>query len=125
MQMNLALIRSYLLRLTSGRGGSAPDPMADLSEYDPDIEGLRRKAERDGNLDWLRLSMESLILNPAGRIGAFGGQGFPYTERELETLFRHAYARLWPDRDLPDPAGVAAIDFVSMTDEEWDAIRGA
>lgn len=93
MRVSQSVIQNYIRRLTAGRGGSSLEPMKDLSQYDADILGLLRRAESDGNLEWLRLSFESLILNPKGRIGIFVGETYPYREDEMVILLSYAYKK--------------------------------
>jgi hypothetical protein len=120
--MNLELIKGYLRLLMMGRGMSAPDPMADLSKFDADLAEMRRRAEAEGNLEWLRLSIDALAARPEGRVQRFVGV-FPLRDAEVVTLLRHAHARLWPDQAMSAPGTEAPLEFVTMSDAEWDRLR--
>lgn len=124
MKIRKELIDGYLRLLTMGRAANAPDPMAEPGKIDADIRTMRRRALREGNLDWLRLSLEALINDPQGRISQFAGQRYPYDDRELVALFRRAYEMIWPDRPLCEPGDEADLEFADMSAEDWDAFTG-
>ncbi|EDZ46254.1 hypothetical protein RBY4I_1466 [Rhodobacterales bacterium Y4I] len=125
MKIRKELIAGYTRLLTMGRAVNAPDPMADLSQFDADIRAMHKRARNEGNLDWLRLALDSLIANPRGRIGQFAGQQYPFDEAELQALFRRAYGMIWPDQPLSEPGDEADLEFVDMSAEEWAAVTGA
>ncbi|MBY6055527.1 hypothetical protein [Leisingera daeponensis] len=125
MKIRKELIEGYTRLLTMGRAVSAPDPMADLSQFDADIRAMHKRAYKEGNLDWLRLALDSLIAGPEGRISQFAGQQYPFSDRELEALFRRAFGMIWPDQPLSEPGDEADLEFVEMSAEEWDAFTGA
>ncbi|AHD00356.1 hypothetical protein [Leisingera methylohalidivorans] len=124
MKIRKELIAGYTRLLTMGRAVNAPDPMADLAQFDADIRSMHKRAYKEGNLDWLRLALDSLIANPRGRIGQFAGQQYPFDEAELQALFRRAYGMIWPDQPLSEPGDEADLDFVEMSAEDWDAFTG-
>ncbi|WP_027259467.1 MULTISPECIES: hypothetical protein [Leisingera] len=124
MKIRKELIAGYLRLLTMGRAVNAPDPMADLAQFDADIRSMHKRAYKEGNLDWLRLALDSLIASPAGRIGQFAGQQYPFDDAELQALFRRAYGMIWPDQPLSEPGDEADLDFVEMSAEDWDAFTG-
>lgn len=125
MKMHRNKIREYLSALTTGAGASNPDPMAEMRNYYLDALAMRRDAEADGNLEWLRLSMDALIANPAGRIGQFAGQLYPFSEEELVQIFTYAYGIVWPDHELSEPGSELDLEFVVMSDEEWADLTSA
>jgi hypothetical protein len=119
MRMHRELIKHYLKKLTMGRGINNPDPLEDFSNFDGDINGMRRDALADGNLDWLRLSLDALIARPGGRIQDFAGQQYPFSDAELVALLSYAFARIWPDVPLSEPGEEADLEFVDMSNEDW------
>ena len=125
MKIRKELIEGYTRLLTMGRAVNAPDPMADLAQFDADIRAMHKRAHKEGNLDWLRLALDALIASPDGRIGQFAGQQYPFSGPELEALFRRAYGMIWPDQPLSEPGDEADLEFVEMSAEEWDAFTGA
>jgi hypothetical protein len=125
MKIHRELIKLYLKKLTMGGGINAPDPLADLSNFNADIRSMQREARADGNLDWLRLSMDALIANPRGRIQEFAGQQYPFSDTELVTLFTYAFQRIWPDIALSEPGAEADLEFVQMTNDEWAALTSS
>ncbi|NSY38568.1 hypothetical protein [Leisingera sp. ANG59] len=125
MKIRKELIEGYTRLLTMGRAVNAPDPMADLAQFDADIRAMHKRAHKEGNLDWLRLALDALIATPDGRIGQFAGQQYPFSDPELEALFRRAYGMIWPGQPLSEPGDEADLEFVEMSAEEWDAFTGA
>lgn len=125
MKIRKELIEGYTRLLTMGRAVNAPDPMADLAQFDADIRAMHKRAHKDGNLDWLRLALDSLVANPRGRIGQFAGQQYPFDDAELQALFRRAYETIWPDQPLSEPGNEAELEFVDMSAEDWAAFTGA
>lgn len=123
MKIQLELIKHYLRPLSMGRGVNEPDPMADLANFDADIREVGRRAAADDGLDWLRLAMESLILEPRGRVQAFVGEQYPLNDSEMVALLRRAHAQLFPGSTLPDAGDQAPVEFESMSDQEWALLR--
>lgn len=119
MKMNRELIKFYLQKVTMGRGVNADDPMSDVGNFKGDIRTMQSAAAAEGDLDWLRLSLDALIANPAGRIQDFAGMQYPFTDDELVELFTYAFQRIWPDETISAPGEEAVLEFVDMTDEEW------
>ena len=122
MKMHREMIKRYTRHLTSGMGVAEDDPMADLAQFDRDIHSMAAQARSEGNLDWLRLSLDALVANPGDRLRLFADFVYPFTEAELRTLFAYAFQQTWPDQELSEPGEEADLDFVGMSDEEWDAI---
>jgi len=123
MDIHRDLIKAYIRKLTLGRGSAAPDPFADITLFQNDVQTMKSAAERAGDLEWLRLSMDALIANPDGRIDQFVGQGYPFSDEEMVALLTYAYTTIWPDHEISEPGYEAPLDFVDMTDETWESIR--
>ena len=109
--------------MTDGRAVNGDDPVSNWSNFDADIESMRVQALRNGNMDWLRWSMDALIANPDDRIEQFKGFQYPFNKRELVELFTHAFQIIWPEEKISAPGEEVDIDFVDMTKEEWDILR--
>ncbi|KUP90606.1 hypothetical protein [Tritonibacter horizontis] len=124
MKIRKEMIAQYIRLLTTGRAVNAPDPMSDLSNFDADIRTMHKRAYQDGNLDWLRLALDALIADPSGRIEEFAGLQYPFDERDLVAIFRHAHEMIWPDRSLSEPGDEAELEFVDMSPEDWAAVSG-
>lgn len=122
MDLHRDLIKSYIRKMTIGRGSSESDPFTDITFFNNDIYTMKVAAEQAGDLEWLRLSMDALIANPRGRIGQFVEQGYPYSDEEMVTLFTYAYKQIWPERDISERGEEAQLNFVDMSDETWQSI---
>lgn len=119
MKVRKELIHSYLRNITNGRAVNMEDPMSDLSNFDADVRSMRRAVRLDNDENWLRLSMDALIANPAGRIEQFSGYQFPFNERELVELFTYAYKMIWPEEEISMPGQELDFEFVDMSKEDW------
>lgn len=121
------MIADYIRVLTCGRAGATPDPPTAIDALDADIRTLRRRAHRAGDLPWLRAAFFSLIADPDGRIDAFVGPQYPYSDAEMVALLRRAYATLWPAHALPadDDRWPIHIDTTPREDPRaaWDALK--
>ncbi len=124
MKVNAHLIDRYIWRLTNSAVASQDDPMEDLSDYEPEINDMLRSAREAGDEDILRLSIDALLANPAGRITDFNGGVYAYDEEDMVALLTHACAHAWPDAMRSLPGEEPQIEFVPMSDEEWAIRRG-
>lgn len=124
MKLRKELIAKYLRVLTQGRAGMLPNPMSDPANFDADIRTMSARAKRAGDLDWLRLSINSLLANPEGRIGQFAGLQYPYSDEDLGIILARAYEQIWPDRPRSEPGDELDIEFVDMSAEDWALFSG-
>lgn len=122
MKIHREMIKHYIQYMTSGIGVTEEFPMRELSNFDRDIFSMSAEASRDGNLDWLRLSLDSLIANPDGRIKLFLDYTYPFNDEEILNLFTYAFKKIWPDEEISGKGAELDLQFVSMTDEEWSRI---
>lgn len=124
MRMHHGTINSYLRYLTSMTFVDTPDPLADLEVFDSAIDAMAAAARRDGNLDMLRLALDSLVSEPEDRIDTFRGEGFPFTQDEVVTILAHALRRLWPDIPVSGPGEAVPVDFIRMSRADWERETG-
>lgn len=122
MKINSHVIEKYIWLLTNGVAASAEDPMAELDAYDREIEMMKKQAIEAGDEELLKMSIDSLLANPKGRIQRFNGQVYGFREDQMEELLAYAYSHAWPDEDRSLPGEGIDLEFVPMSDEEW-AIR--
>lgn len=122
MKINSHVIEKYIWLLTNGVAASAEDPMAELDAYDREIEMMKKQAIEAGDEALLRMSIDSLLANPKGRIQRFNGQVYGFREDQMEDLLAYAFSYAWPDADRSLPGEGIDLEFVPMSDEEW-AIR--
>lgn len=97
-----------------------------LNEYKRDVHDMKLHAITDGNLEWLKLSMASLLSKPKGkgRISSFTSLVYPYSEEELIELLTYAFNIIWPGELITQLSEINDIDFVNMTEEEWHKVSG-
>ncbi|PCJ07931.1 MAG: hypothetical protein COB16_09600 [Rhodobacteraceae bacterium] len=80
------------------------------------------QARAAGDEELLKMSFDSLLASPKGRIQQFNGQVYGYREDEMEELLAHVFSYAWPQEERSLPGEEIAIEFIPMSDEEW-AIR--
>ena len=119
MNLRKGMIADYLMYITSLTFVDPDDVTADMSVYDEAIQGMAGNARYDGNLESLRLALDSLIADPDGRLEQFYGSGYPFSEQELHEILRYAYQQIWPDEPFSKPGMAAPVEFVDMTRQEW------
>lgn len=119
MRISQSLIQSYLWDITMGRAANRDDPMQDLRGYDAEIDRMGERATEDGNDEWLMLAINSLLADPEGRVQPFVGQGYPFDERQMVSLLRYAFERLWPDMLPSEEGSPTRITIEPMSDEDW------
>lgn len=123
MRLRKGLIADYLMYITSLEFVNPGDVIEDMTVYDEAIDAMARNARYDNNLEALRLAIDSLIADPEGRLRMFYGSGYPFSDRELLSILRYAYQTIWPDAYLSGPGESVPIEFVEMTQSEWDAAQ--
>ena len=125
MRLRTGMIRDYLIYVTSIELEDVDDPMEDMSVYDSSIDAMAGAARREGNLDTLQLALDSLISNPAGRLRAFYGNGYPFSADQFVALLTHACERIWPGQPVSGPGEALPVEFVVMSKEDWNRETGA
>ena len=123
MRINRHVIERYLWVLTNGVAASATDPMGELDAYDREIALMVSLARGAGEEELLRISIDSLLANPRGRIGQFNGQVYGFREDQMEELLAYAFARAWPDAERSPPGEGIDLEFVPMSEEEWRVLQ--
>jgi len=119
------MVQHCLKPLTSGRGISESNPLADLRHFDTDIREVGRRAEEDGNSKWLSYAINALIVKPKGRIQSLAGQQYPFSDKEMVELLCYTYAKLWPEQTLANEDTMLEVEFESMSNEIWQHIRSS
>jgi hypothetical protein len=123
MNLRKGMIADYLMYITSLTFVDPEDVTEDMTVYDEAIEAMASNARYDGNLEYLRLAMDSLIADPEGRLEQFYGSGYPFSDQELHEILRYAYQEIWPDADISKPGMAVPVEFIDMTREEWENAR--
>lgn len=124
MKVNYYAVQKYLSWLTGGRAASNPDTIDEWETYEADMDAMIDEARKNGDEDLLRLSIDSLVASPEGRIDEFAGQVYGYSDDDLVDLFTYAFEYIWPDHAMSAPGYGPDFEFVPMSDEEWAARQG-
>lgn len=123
MRLRRGMISDYLMYVTSLEFVNPGDMTEDMSIYDEAIDAMARNAQYDGNLESLRLAIDSLLAGPEGRLEKFYGSGYPFSDRELLSILRYVYQTIWPDAYMSEPGEAVPVEFVEMTKADWDAAQ--
>ena len=124
MRMRLGTIKDYVAYVTSVQLVDVDDPLADMSVYHNAIDAMAAAARRDGALDMLQLALDSLVSEPAGRIRAFYGMGYPFSSGQLVAILTYACERIWPGQPVSEPGEAVPVDFVAVSREQWELEGG-
>lgn len=123
MLLRKEMIDEYLSYITSLVFVDPDDVTEDMSVYDDAIEAMAGNARYDENLEYLRLAMDFLIANPENNLEQFYGSGYPFSDRELHAILQYAYQSIWPDEPISEPGEAAPVQFVDMSEPDWNASR--
>lgn len=121
MRLRQGMIADYLAYITSIEIEDPEDVTEDMTIYDQPILSMAAMARSHGNLDKLQMAIDSLISDPDGRLPAFYGSGYPFTDEELIDILDYAYALIWPGEPLTGSGGGVPVEFVAMSEEQWNA----
>jgi len=124
MKVNSHVIEKYIWLITNGVAASAENPMDNLENFDREIEMMKKQAEAAGDEELLKMSLDSLIANPNGRIQKFNGQVFGFREDQMVELLTYVFHYVWLEEELSLPGDGVDLEFVSMSDEEWSIRQG-
>ena len=90
--------QNYFYRLNTGAGANQPDPMANINNFSPEVYGMWKRAEHRGEMETLCQVMAFYIVNPDGISSLVSPQGYPFSDSELQEIFKYAFKIIWPDR---------------------------
>lgn len=124
MKVNSHVIEKYIWLITNGVAASAENPMDNLENFDREIEMMKKQAEAAGDEELLKMSLDSLIANPNGRIQMFNGQVFGFRVDQMVELLTYVFRYVWPEEELSLPGDGVDLEFVPMSDEEWSIRQG-
>lgn len=123
MNIQKNMIERYLNFITSLTFTDPGDVTEDMELYDEAIEAMASFARMDDNLEYLRVALDSLIADPDGRLEQFYGTGHPFTDQELHEILRYAYQSIWPGEHISAPGTAVPVEFLDVSDEEWNVMR--
>ena len=83
---------------------------------------LRLAAEHQGDLPWLKLALEHVLLHPEQDWSELAGPRYPFNSREMVQMIDYIYKTIWPDAKLPDSRSRPRnVELVPMSFEECAA----
>lgn len=123
MKISSTMVAEYLGIISSVAPDNQDEPLEDMEQYHDGIDSMATFAQRKGDLEALKLGMESLIAQPEGRMGPFESEVYPFEHEELAELFGYAFRRLWPGEEPRGEEELPDITLVAMSAEEWEAER--
>ncbi|MFK7739637.1 MAG: hypothetical protein AB8H80_04875 [Planctomycetota bacterium] len=124
MIVNFYVAYDYITDLTQGQMASNPDAIDDWELFEVDMTYMLKAARAKDDEALLRLIIDSLVADPAGRVDEFAGQVYGFCEEQMVELLTHAFHFLWPDAVLSRAGEGPKVEFQPMSDAEWAARRG-
>lgn len=127
-KISLGMIQDCLGYVTTvwfGKHDLSADPM---SEYDSDIEDMRRYAIRRDNLIYLKLGFEYILGGGAFEDRLYeqlSGECWDFDKEELLEIMMYIYSVIWSEGKKPEINRVPKIDLIHMSRtssalSEWD-----
>jgi hypothetical protein len=122
MEIAKSLVRDYLTSVTSYAGdiGGAPE---DVTEYHESVLDMKLAAEERGDLKYLQLAIDRLLVDPSENAPSYARIHYHYSPEEMKELLGYIRSVVWPDLPPPKSEDVKRIHFVEMSAEEWRAGR--
>lgn len=122
MKISKWMVERHLQTVTAyaGDNGGAPE---DLTEYDEDISIMKRKAERKGDLDYLRLAIDYLITYPEADAPSLMNMFYFYDREEADELLRYIRFKVWGTDEVNNLDEVKQVELVPMPLDEWRETR--
>lgn len=121
MQISESMLDYYLSYLTVSWFAHHEFPPADMAEYAPLIEDVRKGAVWQGDWEPLRKGLEYLLSRAETDWSRYAGDRFPFTPQAARAMALHLYRTLWPDGEIRSgqPPVVDLIPRDQMDELEW------
>lgn len=112
------MVENYLNEATSiiSDLGCLPESM---DGYDNSIMEMKLSALRHNDLDFLRLAIDRLLVDPSIDAASFAAVHFHFDQSEMTELLLYIRALLWPDLPAPNPDEIYNIQFVNTSSSAW------
>lgn len=116
------MVERYLQTVTVyvADNGGAPE---DLTEYDEYIRNMKQKAERNGDLDYLRLAIDYLITYAIADAPDLIDMFYFYDEEEADELLRYIRLKVWGEDFVANPQLVKKVELVDTSLTDWRKTR--
>lgn len=123
MKISRDEIIQYLAYLTVGYFNDETVPPDSVEGYAERVPSIRTAAAQQGDLPWLKLALEHVLLHPEQDWTDLGGPRYPFTNREVLQIVEYVWKTLWPDATLPSRHEAPDIELVPMDFKAWQAHR--
>ena len=119
MKISKDEIIQLLAYVTVGYFDEENVPPPTVEGYADQVRSLRLAAEHQGDLPWLKLALEHVLLHPEQDWSELAGPRYPFNSREMVQMIDYIYKTIWPDAKLPDSRSAPDVELVPMSFEEW------
>lgn len=116
-------ITYYLMYLTVGYFDDENVPPSTVEGYAAQVPYIKAKAEKQGDLPWLKLALEYLLAHPEVDCSEYRGPHYAYSDAEMRGIFRYLLDNIWPDAGPTPPTALNEVEMVPMSDAEWKELR--
>ena len=122
MKISKWMVERHLQTVTAyvGDNDGAPE---DLAEYDEDILIMKRKAERKGDLCYLRIAIDYLITHPEADAPSLMDMFYFYDEEEANELLKYIRLKVWETDEANNPEEIEEVELVDTSLDEWRQTR--
>jgi hypothetical protein len=113
------MIALYLQQVTVSWFAVEDLPAADVADYGRLIKQMRDQAQREDELDALRLGLEYILAHPEFAVGPLTNLRYGFREDYLRKLIAYAHSLLWPDAAPIPPGGPPGVTVTDTPLREW------
>jgi hypothetical protein len=115
--VNQTMVDHYLSDITVGWFARHDLPADEVDEYRPYVENIRQLALTQGDLDYLKVGLEYLLLHPEVDLEAYNGGRYPFDADEMREIIEFVYRTLWPEESLPEQP--PEVKLIQMPLSHW------
>ena len=123
MKISQTMLRDHLRGVTVNYFSHHNLAPEDIDDYTPFAEHVRQTAERRGDLPWLKLGLEHVLIHREESCEHLNGGIYPFGDDDLRDLIEIVWEALWPDEQLPDESQAPEIEFEEMSTEDWNRFK--
>ena len=119
MKISKTMLRDHLRPVTVHYFIDHDMHPSDVADYIPYAEGVRHSAEKKGDLPWLKLALEHLLLHPEEPAAELNGGTYAFNNSRMRDLIEIVWQTLWPEAQLPEATAAPDIELQEMTSDDW------
>ncbi|PSB68581.1 hypothetical protein C7B61_00130 [filamentous cyanobacterium CCP1] len=111
------MVDHYLGDITVSWFNQHDMPPSHVKDYHSLVLWMRQNANNHGDLNYLKLAFEYMLIQTGINYEEFAGGRYPYDGEDIREIIEFSYKMLWPDSNLPEQ--LPDVRLVDISLEEW------